>query len=930
MDRSKKEIVPVTESAPAMVPLSVRILPAQCSLRVLIFVGLLTRSLTCASDDAWPRYAHDAALTGRTPLKGDIRTPRESWSMSLTGIQLDVELSATDGEHVVPLHNGLNQLTGPRKSTFTSPRRMDITGTGRLVPVTETPASRWGRILPHVKGIQNVRWNHSETTERICQLELIAWDMGVDEPRTVWQSKPEDTIFAPLMVIEDIDHDGVDEICIATHYRVMVYEGTTGRKETDLRYHTGRNYGWFGLVDVDLDGQQELVMLADFQSHFEVLDYDSLKPEEDRLSVRWKRDIELQIDRRATWPQIGPRPVVNVAGDARPEIVVNLYNEDHDGQWHTQIIDAATGRILLDLPNRYVQGSADVDGDLTSDLFCMVSRGCFVPEFGQVEIIDVDGGDSHVLWSRMNSGFAAANQTEMEPTWATGASDGLRHVLLTCQDSRQTFVVVSRDPTSSISAIRTDTNDQFRTLWHVTGFATPPNPIALTTSGDSVTALVGVNLDKNQQVLLAGNNANATVVTRRPLGAGPLAPIAARPQPAGLMNIYVEGPGENIFSIAPPTSENMAPRILWQRPGRGMGNNFSNGAILAADLDNDHSVEIVCAGRDSSGAAELVAYRSDGEVYWRHVYSETQGSRPKHNAGALTWWWAGRFRSSEQVDLFVNTRRGLMNSEVGHLLDGRTGGQIWKKEKALLPNVFQWGYGGFPLAVADMTGNRRDELVNLYPVCYWMADGKTGQLIAGQDLASQEVVPAWAAYGEPTVWDFDGDGNKEVLLDSVYILALLDSSGTTIWHDRERHSDTIDRNTDASGETTKTRHALVDFDGDGRMEIASAGYRDGVRAIDPRNGSVLWSVDAPNPTRSKSAAANIDGIGGDELIYTAGKSLVVVSGDRNAGRILWTWDGPAELSLPAIADVDNDGKAEIVFQSARGIIHCIDGPVGKN
>ena len=136
-------------------------------------------------------------------------------------------------------------------------------------------------------------------------------------------------------------------------------------------------------------------------------------------------------------------------------------------------------------------------------------------------------------------------------------------------------------------------------------------------------------------------------------------------------------------------------------------------------------------------------------------------------------------------------------------------------------------------------------------------------------------------------------------------------------------------NHDASGETTNTRHALVDFDADGRMEIASAGYRDGVRAIDPRDGSVLWSVDAPTPTRSKSAAANIDGIGGDELIYTAGRSLVVISGDRNAGRILWTWDGPAELSLPAIADVDNDGKSEIVFQSSHGIIHCIDGPVGQ-
>jgi hypothetical protein len=268
-----------------------------------------------------------------------------------------------------------------------------------------------------------------------------------------------------------------------------------------------------------------------------------------------------------------------------------------------------------------------------------------------------------------------------------------------------------------------------------------------------------------------------------------------------------------------------------------------------------------------------------------------------------------------------------MHSAVGHLLDGRTGRKVWTREKAHLPNVFQWGYGGIPLAVADMTGNRRDEMVNLHPVCYWMADGETGELITGQDLAAQEVVPAWAAYGEPTVWDFDGDGDREVLLDSVYILALLDSSGTAIWHSRKTGRDSSKTEYDTSGETTGVRHALVDFDGDGSMEIASAGYTDGVRVIDPSDGSVLWSVDAPVPTRTKCAAADIDGIGGDELIYTAGRSLVAVSGNRNAGRILWTWDGPSELSLPAIADVDNDGKAEIVVQSYHGIVHCIDGPV---
>ncbi len=98
-----------------------------------------------------------------------------------------------------------------------------------------------------------------------------------------------------------------------------------------------------------------------------------------------------------------------------------------------------------------------------------------------------------------------------------------------------------------------------------------------------------------------------------------------------------------------------------------------------------------------------------------------------------------------------------------------------------------------------------------------------------------------------------------------------------------------------------------------------------MRAIDPRTGKVLWSLAAPAPTGARVTAANIDGRPGDEILYPSGNVLVAVTGNRKAGRILWTWTGPAPLSLPAIADVDGDGLAEIVVQDANGTVHCLDG-----
>jgi outer membrane protein assembly factor BamB len=165
-------------------------------------------------------------------------------------------------------------------------------------------------------------------------------------------------------------------------------------------------------------------------------------------------------------------------------------------------------------------------------------------------------------------------------------------------------------------------------------------------------------------------------------------------------------------------------------------------------------------------------------------------------------------------------------------------------------------------------------------------------------------------------------------LDSPYILALLDTDGRPIWHGLGRDDYPTSPDKGNVGEVTSVKHALVDFDGDGTYEISSGGYGEGVRAIDPADGAILWSLAAPAPTCGRVTAADIDGRIGDELLYVAGRLLIVISGNRGRGRLLWTWKGPANLSLPAIADMDDDGLAEIIVQDSDGTVHCLDGTAG--
>jgi hypothetical protein len=108
------------------------------------------------------------------------------------------------------------------------------------------------------------------------------------------------------------------------------------------------------------------------------------------------------------------------------------------------------------------------------------------------------------------------------------------------------------------------------------------------------------------------------------------------------------------------------------------------------------------------------------------------------------------------------------------------------------------------------------------------------------------------------------------------------SSSGPLWRGPRRADFPVGHGPGDTGEATSCRHALVDIDGDGAFEIASAGYGDGVRVIDPRTGRRLWSLPAPAPTRAKVAAANIDGPGKDR-----GRATTFAEPDhsyRRAGR----------------------------------------------
>jgi len=130
--------------------------------------------------------------------------------------------------------------------------------------------------------------------------------------------------------------------------------------------------------------------------------------------------------------------------------------------------------------------------------------------------------------------------------------------------------------------------------------------------------------------------------------------------------------------------------------------------------------------------------------------------------------------------------------------------------------------------------------------------------------------------------------------------------------------------------------AAGDIDSDGKLEVVFGCYRhdSSIYALNAEDGSLLWKYNAhaPGAEGCNDAAPIIFDVDNDdslEVIVPGSCNPVTFCFNGRTGAVKWQRSTRGSDSPPTIADIDNDGKPEILHGEFGGYVMCINAENGS-
>ncbi len=286
------------------------------------------------------------------------------------------------------------------------------------------------------------------------------------------------------------------------------------------------------------------------------------------------------------------------------------------------------------------------------------------------------------------------------------------------------------------------------------------------------------------------------------------------------------------------------------------------GTPALGDIDGDGMVEIVTSR--PNGPAHLVAFEHDGTLKWES-----------------TAIWNGA--QSSAVALADVDADGDVEIAAGANLFDHTGALLWSQGN-------DQSYSAS--AIADLDGD--DEMEILVAGAVYRADGSL----------YWSVPQAQFGWSHPQVANFDDDPDPEVLYAVENGIVLFEHDGTLIWGPSAPAGNPSDMNRPVN---------IHNYDLDDDREFGAADPSH-YGIYDP-DGSIVWTAGVLDASgQSGGTAFDFIGAGVAQAIYMD-ESTVYVFDDMGSVLMSVPYRSGTIIEYPTVADIDNDGSAEILVAS---------------
>jgi hypothetical protein len=886
----------------------------------------------------WPVWRHDGRRSGHSDLKGDITKPVLSWRYFLGGPLTSVVDDRTDlilDTYDLDGRGGVYRVHATTKSILVQDAKTGTTvWQSKLKPHAVPYIIKVADFNPKRLGLELAVWppQGNYTGDFGDRAYCFGFENGVREGRLLWKaSPPTGHLYSPRIMIADVDNDDVNEIVIMDMQRATVWDGVTGHLDYNIAWKVNRTYGYATCVNIDEDPFLEIVVVADYVPHVDVLDVTDASG---GARLLWQHEyrpgMESNPKPNDMFLRARPNSVVDLNGDGTLEIIVNLYNQRGDRRWHLTVYDVRSGQTLVDQPDQFVWGIEDTTGDGHPELLCVGTHTVNPHSLGELTIFQLRDSTLKSLWKMNNARFLLKNR-RISPNTASGAVEGqLTSLLADVNRDGSQEVLIERDTDGDrqvdrFEAYGLDQRSHFAPIW---SYQAAKGKMVNARSFSDVKAGSGGELQFSYPAtgdIITVDAKGQTVSTTTGVAVAGYAtvPVAADVDGDGLCEIAVANSHHEVELLRAPQSGGGTVTQLWKKKSHGMawypGYSRPKSMLAMADLNHDGTVETIFCGETADGTATIAVAEPDGSIFWKRAF---RGVGTDGIYSVVSHWFIGNFVGDETRDVgVVYNQIGNGSSEMA-IIDGSSGRLAW--DHLMTRQVPGESRSLFvstrPIHnVHDFNGDGKDDIAYIDVYTSVILSGIDGRVLQAKGVV--DIFGRTLNYPYTMLADVDHDGKTDLLHHGPLMHTMAQTS------DMKKHWFV-----DFKQQANHFPPAIADVDGDSIPELGMPG-EDGIfRCLRANDGSILWQEKIGHPGASTVGAADVDGDGGQDFFYLSKeRKLVVVRGMVADGqnRVLWTL--PVGTGLhPIFCDVDGDGSGEFLLSTYDGFLKCIDQRNSKN